>query len=85
MLEDLGKCLQREHVQVKKVASLVIDGFLEFLLCWGVGGEIANASGGNVVLSEGVHEALSSFGRIGELCRSGRRFRISGQGISSER
>jgi len=49
-------------VQVQEVARLLVDGFLEPLLGRRVGGEIADASCGDVVLGEGVDEAFPDFG-----------------------
>jgi len=62
VFEDLGEGFEREHVQVQEVARLLVDGFLEPLLGRRVGGEIADASCGDVVLGEGVDEAFPDFG-----------------------
>lgn len=42
-------------MEVEEAGGLVENGFLEFLLSWGVGWKVANAACGGVILGEGIH------------------------------
>ena len=55
-------------MEVEEAGGLVEDGFLEFLLGWRVGGEIADAPGGGVILGKGIHKPFSDFGCVRKLC-----------------
>ena len=67
VLEDLGQGLERQHVQMQEGGRLRVDGGLQFALRGRGGGEVADAPRGDVVLREGVHEALADLGGVGEL------------------
>jgi hypothetical protein len=59
MLEDFREGFQRQHVEVKEIASLLVYSFLQSLLGRRVGGHIANSSSGDIVLSERINQSLA--------------------------
>ena len=67
MFEDFGKGFQRQHVEVKEIAGLLIYSFLQPLLCGGFGGHVANPSSSNIILCERINESFANFGSVGDL------------------
>ena len=59
-------------MEVEEVAGLLVDGFLEALLCNGISWHVADSSGRDVILGKGIDKSLADFGGICYL--SGRRW-----------
>lgn len=67
MLENFGQCFQWQHVEMKEIASLLINGFLQPLLCGRLGGQIANSSGGNIILCKRINQSFADLGGVRDL------------------